>query len=450
MKTDVAMPLAQDIFDDPAFVNLFNLYARTCISWDEFLDMPLPAGVSAKQTWDLLNKISLIIGIKAAVPDLDDNWYAYRRTHEITDIVTIVSKACSYDSHLYRTVMAAGGKHFLLKLQIAEIVASARLDGLFISNGKAVSLLRQDSLPKNAVEQLIVNNLSSHDSLERYIDEPFSYELLMHFQNTLFTNVEVGNIETIDPALGLTLFDYPKEKREEHARRQIDYICSWANHETSDENEHPAMLAMILCDCFRFYRPFGALSNQIGNLVTALYGLKHDLPLFGLLPVSSAKVDWCDGKISPPVVSFNRPTFTDLRERCPNDLTSMATIAAQLMLYALRDVETYVADWEARDAELQSLVKATQQLNVRQRSILSRALQKPTEGFSIRYHKTNHGIAYPTARRDFMELVEQGYLVVEQKGRAFSYKASPELHELINETQPENFAKQGHRRKDSR
>lgn len=426
--------LVEDLLEDSAFINLLNLYARKCITWDEFLETPLPTGMSARQTWDILNKISRATGIKSAVPDLEDVWYSYRRTHEITDIVAIVSKACSYDSHLYRTVTAAGGRHFLIELQTTEIIAAARLDGLFISPEKASSLIRLDENPQNAVEQLIINNLSLSDSLEDYLDEPFSRDLFLHFKGLLLKNVDVDKIQTIKPSLGLTLFDYPPGKHEKYSNRQMDYISSWANHESGDENEHPAMLAMILCDCFRFYRPLGVLSNQIGNLVTSLYGLKHDLPMYGLLPVSSAKVAWCEGSTDPSATSFDREEFIKLREMCPGDLTSMATIAAQLMLFALRKVEAYVNGWEQRDAELQTLLQATQQFNTRQRSILGRALRNPDAEFSIKYHRINHAIAYPTARHDFLELVEQNYLTVEQKGKAFLFKASPTLKQQIDES----------------
>jgi hypothetical protein len=46
------------------------------------------------------------------------------------------------------------------------------------------------------------------------------------------------------------------------------------------------------------------------------------------------------------------------------------------------------------------------------------------------YHQTNSGIHYTTARRDLLELHEKGYLVMEQRGKAFVFAPGPRLDEL--------------------
>jgi DNA-binding transcriptional regulator YhcF (GntR family) len=79
------------------------------------------------------------------------------------------------------------------------------------------------------------------------------------------------------------------------------------------------------------------------------------------------------------------------------------------------------------------MLKGAPGLNDRQRAIIGRALRNPEAQFTIRYHKTNHGIAYPTARRDFLELVEKGYLTVEQRGKAFIFVPSNELEEKFSD-----------------
>lgn len=424
---------AWDLVQDPAFQALLSRFARECIAWDDFLELPFPQGTSPKRTWDLLNSLSKAMGVTLAVPDLEDNWYWYRRTHELTDAVTVVSKACSLDSHLYRTMTAASSQHFLFRTRVEEVIAATRLDGLAISEEDADFLLSFDKTPQTATEHLVVNTFYAMDRLPELVEEPFSKELFERLSALLLEDVDTHELETTPAPLGLTLFDWPDETVERLADRQMDYISAWANHETGSPFDHPAIRAIILNDCFRFYRPLGHVSNQVGRLVAHLYAIKHDLPVLGLLPASRAKLDWCEGRIAPPLVAFDRPTFVELRLKSPGDLTCMATIAAQLMVIALRDVERNVALWERRNAELRTVLKADPYLNERQRTILGRALRDPDSEFSIRYHKTNHGIAYPTARRDFMELVDKEYLSVEQRGRAFVFLPGPGLQGLIGE-----------------
>ena len=66
-------------------------------------------------------------------------------------------------------------------------------------------------------------------------------------------------------------------------------------------------------------------------------------------------------------------------------------------------------------------------LNHRQRSILSRAIQHPDADFSIGYHRINHNIAYATARADLLALVDKGYLVQQQRQKAFVFRAQRDL-----------------------
>ncbi|MDR1422921.1 MAG: hypothetical protein LBI64_08695 [Coriobacteriales bacterium] len=426
---------AEDLLADRVFQKLLHQFSRTCITWDEFLEQPLPTGTSPKQIWSLLNNLSRAMGVNLAVPDLEDNWYRYRRTHEITDAVAIVSKACSSGSHLYQAVSEVSKRQFLFRIRVKDTIAATRLDGLSIADEDADVLLSFDRAPQNATERLIANTFNAVDQLPSLAGTSFSKDLFLHLRDLLLEGVDIGDIETLaTPPLGLTLFDFPDETCARLADRQMEYISAWANHEAGDPFDHPAIRAMIINDCFRFYRPLGQVSNQVGRLVAHLYATRHDLPMFGLLPSSRAKLDWYEGRIAPPDVAFGREVFVQLRRLSPYDLTSMATVAAQLMVLALCEVERDVQLWEQRNSELRTILEADPGLNSRQRSILGQALRDADAEFSIRYHKTNNGISYPTARRDFIELVDKGYLSVQLRGRGFVFSASPGLHELVSDS----------------
>jgi hypothetical protein len=257
------------------------------------------------QVWSLLNRLSRAMGITLAVPDLEDNWYRYRRTHALTDAVATVTKACASDSRLYQAMTETSKKHFLFRVRVWEMIAATRLDGLSIVDEDADALLSFDRVPQNATEQLISNSFNAVDWLPELIDEPFSKEMFLKLRDLLLENVDIDEIETLeDIPLGLTLFDWPDEVCAKYADRQMECISDWANHKTGDQYDHVAIRAMIINDCFRFYRPLGNLSNQVGRLVAHLYALKHDLPVLGLLPSSRAKLDWYEGRITSPDVTL--------------------------------------------------------------------------------------------------------------------------------------------------
>jgi hypothetical protein len=424
-------PGVWDLLDDPAFQVLLMDFSQKCISWEAFLSHDMPNGLSPLRTWELMNRMSKFTGVQFPVYDFTDNHYWYHRTHELTDIVGVVARACAPDSRLHRTMTSAGGQPFLMNVRIAETIAATRLDGLSISVEEADILLRLDRAPRTATERLVVNTFGAIDHLPDLMQVPFSRDLFGHLRDLLLEGVDTAALAKARAPLGTGLFEWPDDMVERFADRQLDTLAAWANHEAGSEYDLELLRALLITDTFRFYRPLKEVSNQVGRLVSQLYAMKHGLPVLGLLPASRVKLDWDEGRILPPLVSFDRPTFEDLRRRSSGDLTCLQTLLAQLSLIALRIVERYLDEWENRDQELRQMLRKDQDLNDRQRAILGRALRKPEAEFTIRYHKTNHGIAYPTARRDFLELVDMGYLAQEQRGKRFVFTPTRRLQEMF-------------------
>jgi hypothetical protein len=426
-------PSVWEVFDHPAFQALLMRFSQRCFPWEEFLSMDMPPGMSPLRTWELLHRLSRYTGIDLPIPDLQGTEHWYRRTHELTDLIGIVTRACAPDSRLHRTMTSAGGQHFLMNVRIGEAIAATTLDGIAIAREDADILLRLDRTPRTATERLLANTFRAIDHLPDLLDAPFSRTLFLHLRDLLLDGVDTAALAKAQAPLGTGLFEWPDDMVERHADRQMDYFAAYANHETGSEYDHHVLRALIITDSFRFYRPLKEVSYQVGRLAAHLYGMKHDLPVLGLLPASQAKLDWDQGRILPPQVSFDRPTFNDLRRRSPGDLTCLQTLAAQLSRVALRIVEHSLDAWEDRDRQLRQMLKKDLDLNDRQRTILGRALRKPEAEFTIRYHKTNHGIAYPTARRDFLQLVDQGYLTLRQQGKRFVFVASRRLQEMVTD-----------------
>jgi len=427
----VGRELENDLLWDPAFRALLIRFAREAMTWEQFLDEPLPRNLSATRTWELLNELSRDVGVEVPIPDLDGNDYWYRRTYHLTDTVNTVACACRSDSRLHRTMTASAGHHFVVKARIRETIAAARLDGLLISEADATVLLRMDRAPQNPVGQLVINTFTAMERLDELVDEPFSRGLFEHLRDLLLRGVDAGMLQTSRPGMGLVSFDYADERIAPAAEQQLAYITAYANHETGDEYDQPLLRALLIADVFRLYRPLGAVSSQVGRLAARLYELKHDLPVVGLLPVSRAKLDWEQGIIAPPSVICGPEAYKTLLERSPGDLTAYQMLSAQLALHTLRDTERYVEMWEQQDTEMREILRREPLLNQRQRSILARALRVPDAEFAIRYHRRNHNIAYTTARRDLLELAEKGYLVMQQRGKAFIFSAAEGLQEKL-------------------
>lgn len=293
-------------------------------------------------------------------------------------------------------------------------------------------LLRLDRAPQSDTERLLVNTFRAFDHLRDLLDEPFSRELFTHMRDLLLDGVDPEGLGSEPPLQGILARteDQDAERQRRFAGRQMDLIAAYLNRESSDPDDLPVLQGQVMADAFRFYRPLGNVSSQVGRLSARLFALKNGLPVLGLLPISRAKVDWETGLINPPLVSLDSRMHVELNQRSPRDVTPHQTLAAQLTLITLRDLESHIEAWERRDEEMREILRRDPALNHRQRSVLARALRDPEAEFRIRYHKTNHSIHYTTARRDLLELQEKGYLLMEQQGKAFVFLPGPGLDEL--------------------
>lgn len=417
---------------DKNFRALLEEVNHRCVTWDEFLSRPQPQDMSPLDTWAVLSDLRRCTGIKLLPRGFKDTEYWYTRTHEISDIACEITRQCHSDSHMHAVLSSAEGQHFLVKSRVNETIAAAQLDGLAIAQADVRSLLRMGRSPQNSTEKLVSNIFTTLENLQDLVGQRFSVELLVHLAESMLEGVELDHLGLCAPRegtlVGVTRYDEAECRRMSH--RQMEDVCRYLNQEVSGPYDPRVLQGLLMGDAFSLYRPLGLISAQVGRMVGRLHAMKCGLPVLGLLAISEAKLEYEDGRITAPDVTFDIDAVVMLRRRNRDDLTPEQTINAQLALYALHELAKDVAHYEQRDAEMREILWREPLLNQRQRSILARALRIPDSEFRIRYHKTNHRIAYATARRDLLELAEKDYLVMEQRGKAFVFTRGPKLDDV--------------------
>lgn len=422
-----------ELLDDEQFQAILRLFMRRAIPWNEFLELPMPDSVSPAVTWEILKRVSRTVAVSPLIQDPEDNAFWYRRTYEITDIANGVALECRTGSRLHRTMTGSEGQHFMVRARIEDACAAAKADGLLVTDAEVMALLRSLRTPQSDAERLIVNAYRLFDRLPDYMSERFSPELLREFQDLLLDGVEEERIGHGPRRFGLMPHQYPGELTPAGAEGQLELICAYLNHEHGDERDHVVVRARDAVDAMTYIRPLRIASCQVGRLASSLYAMKQDIPVLAFLPDSRVRMDWEEGRIAPPTVPYDSAT---LRQQWfqfqPRDLTAHHTMTVYLQRVALDEMNAHIEMWERRDAEMHSIMRRDPELNQRQRSIVSRALRNPQATFRIAYHRTNHNIAYATARRDLVELEERGYLKSELRGKAFVFLPSDSLSGLLN------------------
>ncbi|MCK5340467.1 MAG: hypothetical protein KAJ60_05295, partial [Desulfobulbaceae bacterium] len=76
-------------------------------------------------------------------------------------------------------------------------------------------------------------------------------------------------------------------------------------------------------------------------------------------------------------------------------------------------------------------LKKQPHLNLRQRSLLVSALDRPDRIFTFKTHMAIHGVVYQTARADLIGLHAFGLLEMHKSGRKFTFTAVPDLKEKL-------------------
>lgn len=423
---------AAELHSDPSFRALLAEVIDHAITWEDFLSRPQPHEMSPLASWDVLTDLRRCIAIRLKPDDPHGLEFWYTRTHEISDITCEINQKCRTGSRIHTVLQATGNQHFLVKSRINETLAAAELDGLAIPRDDAHALLKLGRAPQNPTEKLVANIFSTLEEINGFADQPFSVDLFGHLADLLLDGVDVDALELKPRRSGLLVGVEPftEEESRRMAQHQLEGMASYLNQEISGPYDPKVLQGLLMTNAFSAYRPFGFVSTQVGRLAARLHAIKCDLPVLGLLPISVANLAWEDGLIGPPHVTFDPDSLAVLRRRNLGDLTPQQTLSAQLALYTLRELEKDVARWERRDTEMREILRNEPLLNQRQRSILARALRIPEAEFRIRYHQNNHNVAYTTARRDLLELMEKQYLVMEQRGQAFVFLRGPRLDEL--------------------
>lgn len=414
------------LLEDESLQVLLHRSARECLSWEEFLRMRLPQGMSAMDAWELLGGLRRSSALYFPITDVRAWAYWYTPTHGINATLSLIECMCRWGSPLHNAVSHAGGQQFLVRSRIEESVASVQLDGLIMPPEQTRDLLSSDRAPRSANERLVSNTVALMSRLDEYAGRPFSHELLMGLHDQVLEGVDVDQLKIAARHRGFGQEDFPDELLAEFADRQIDQICDYANGTTGDPFDHAIVRALVIRESIRGYRPLPVANGAVARLAFALYALKNGLPVLAVLPISKASLEWEAGRTSIPSFSEHVTLYKYSRHE-EYDLTPFVTITTQLTLQALQDLGGYIDRSTQRDKEIRTALQEDVLLNHRQRSIIARALRKSDAEFRIRYHKTKHNIAYATARADLVDLADKGYLVQEQVGKAFVFRPHPEL-----------------------
>ena len=310
----------------------------------------------------------------------------------------------------------------LVQLRLESAIASSRMDGLEIDFESAKELLLLAREPRSKPERIVANSFRLFGETESYANRHYSLDVLLEIFSRLSEGVQVPSNWLDEP---LAAPSSPSVYPHPSARSVLEQLALMVNRESASVDVHPMLVGIITERVLTVYNPFPLLNGTMSRLIWHYFAVGAGYPVLGVVPYSSAlnELPRTPGQlvVRPADERANRMWQPDA------DVTPLIDHRLRVVEQAMIELEKRMKTRDAQRQALRILLTADPDLNRRQRSMIGRALRIEGATFRIPYHQTSHNIAYSTARTDFVELEEKGYLMRERQGHAFIYRAAPDL-----------------------
>lgn len=402
---------------EPEFQKMIQRANERYADWHHFRYLPIPNGLTHEEAWALLklgrraNFKQTPFTDKAGAPF----WYwipngLQRSLHDI-DVWAGGNIVSEHPGPL------PGKEQFIIRSLMDEAIASSQLEGAATTTKKAKELLQTGRKPKDRSEQMILNNWETMQFIRENRKVNLSKELVIEIHqritaDTLDHPEDSGRLRTNNEIV----VNYKEETVHippdfKVLPERLQAFCQFANEDSQRKWIHPVIKAVMLHFWLAYDHPFSDGNGRTARALMYWYLLSRGHLLFEYLAISRY-IQRSPGQYVRAYVH----TETD-----ENDLTYFLFYNLKAIKLACEDIQNYIRGKQKELAGLNHALKKYPGLNMRQRSLLSHAIQHPQEIYTFDTHRTAHGIVYQTSRNDLLELAEKGFLKKEKRGKEFVF-----------------------------
>ncbi len=399
-------------------------------AWDELRRRPRPDGYGAPEVWQAVDMVRR--GASKEVPLTNGRGGPWRvlLTDPAIQMLLTIEGAVADPLRLAESALGAGSRaRFLQSALIEEAVLSSILEGAGTTRERGKQLLRSRRRPLDHGERMIVNNLRTIEMLRDVADEAMTPELLRHIhrtvsKDTLESERDEGRLQqpgeervrVIDPTDDTVVYVPPPA---EELRERVDRLCDFAN--ATDPYFPPTVRAILLHFQLAMDHPF---VDGNGRTARALYywSMLHSGYELAQYPSISAVIRRAPKRYSRAYVHAEQTgdaTFFVLYH-----LDVLRRAADEFARYVGRKIE------ERRRAD--AAVEGWAGLNLRQRLLLRRCLDAPSQLLVPAEEQARFVISRPTILKDLAGLVDAGLLLREPAGRGFHYRPVDDLRDRLD------------------
>lgn len=407
------------------------------LHWDELRHRAPPSNLTLEEWWVGV-KLARIAALKP-VPLRDKGGvpFQYMLPNAVLRLLHVIDQNAGGGIQLTEEVTTSGTRdRYIINSLIEESITSSQLEGASTTADVAREMIRSGRPPIDNSERMILNNFVAMRFVQENRDQPLTPALVFELHRlvtdgTLEQGGKAGELRTdeddivVSDPYGNTLHT-PPIAGELPAR--LAAMCRFANDRSTDGGVfiHPVVRAIILHFWLAYDHPFvdgnGRTARALfyWSMLSDRYWLAEFISISRILKEAPGQ--------------YGRAfLFTETDD---NDLTYFVLYQLRVIERAIEDLKAYLRRKMAEIREVQALLKRSADLNHRQLALLGHALRHPGRQYTVRSHQTSHGISTGTARTDLLDLAERRLLHKSKAGRAFAFRAPPDLGSRLNATRP--------------
>jgi Fic family protein len=202
---------------------------------------------------------------------------------------------------------------------------------------------------------------------------------------------------------------------------RMEAMCEFANREHDSPYIHPAIRSIIIHFWLAYDHPFVDGNGRTARALFYWSMLRHEYWLFEFISISNVILK-----------SYSQYQRAFLYSETDNeDLTYFILYHVKVISKAIDALYDYIERKTAEIGELQSDLRAMAHLNHRQKDLVVHALRHPGMSYTIDSHMRSHGVSHQTARTDLLDLAKKKLLWSQKAGRAWRFRAPPDLADRL-------------------
>ncbi|HPO12132.1 MAG TPA: Fic family protein [Candidatus Hydrogenedentes bacterium] len=403
------------------------------LHWEEVRHRTPPEGLTHEQWWTGLKVLRRLEYKQTPLRDKQGKAFVFSTPDKVIEHLHMLDRrAGGMQDNSTHFIDHKMHDQYMIASLMEEAATSSQLEGAATTRQEAQALLRSGRAPVNRHERMILNNFRTMRRLLDLVNETMSAELLLDIhrwitEDTMEDAAAAGRFRTESDKVYVSdqtedVLFVPPPAGELKARMEALYMFS--NGNTPDYFLHPVLRSMMLHFWLAYDHPFVDGNGRVARALFYWSMLRHHYWLMEFVSISPIL-------LLAPSGYARAFLYTETDD---NDLTYFLLHQVRVLDKAVKELDAHLLRKIREGQEAERRLQGLEELNHRQRGLITHALHHPNAQYTIASHRNSHGVTYQTARTDLLELEALGLLNKTTKGKAFFFTPVVKLEKRLGNT----------------